>query len=262
MEHPGASGIAWLFGTMHLRDRVAFVHQGKALRAIEICEAFAAEFNLDEAPESGLETHLLLSEGQSLATLLRPHQYAKIRQSLIKYIGIDPDLAPRYSPFAWLSLIDNSYFAQDHALSLDEYLWRHAREAGKQMYGLESFATQADIIQRIPLALQCRSLATWARRPTAHRRHLERLIQAYKQGDIHRLYQSSKKNMGGLRQLLLYNRNQLMANRIHELAQQHTLFVAVGAAHLAGGKGIIRLLKGKGWRIWPVSGNIQPYLVP
>ncbi len=251
LESLDAPGEAWLFGTMHVRDKAAFTHLERAMRALEACEAFAAEFNLDEAPESGLEAQLLLPEGQSLATLLKPRRYAKVRKSLQKYAGIDPDLVPRYTPFAWLSLIDSTHFAQDHALPLDEHLWLHAREAGKQIYGLESFAAQIDIIQRIPLDQQCRALVAWASRPATHRRHLERLTQAYQLGDIHRLYHASKRSLGGLRKLLLYDRNRLMATRIHELAQQQTLFVAVGASHLAGGKGIIRLLKGMGWRVLP-----------
>ncbi len=256
MTRRDAPGPSWLFGTMHVRDQVAFVHLEQALRALEACEAFAAEFNLDEAPESSLHAQLLLPQGHSLATLLGPRKYAKVRQSLIKYAGLDPDLMPYYSPFAWLSLIDSAHFAQDHALALDEHLWCHAREAGKQMYGLETFAAQADIIQRLPLTLQCRALAAWARRPATHRRHLERLTQAYRLGDVHRLYQASKKSLGGLRRLLLYDRNRLMAARIHELAQQKTLLAAVGAAHLAGNKGLIRLLKSLGWRLSPFSDDI------
>jgi uncharacterized protein YbaP (TraB family) len=44
-----------------------------------------------------------------------------------------------------------------------------------------------------------------------------------------------------------------MANRIADLIQQQTAFCAIGAAHMAGAKGVLRLLKLKGLSINPVN---------
>ena len=62
-----------------------------------------------------------------------------------------------------------------------------------------------------------------------------------------------KKTAGSMRDALLYDRNIIMADRIEELGSQSSLFAAIGAGHLGGKKGVLRLLKQKGCEIIPVN---------
>jgi uncharacterized protein YbaP (TraB family) len=62
-----------------------------------------------------------------------------------------------------------------------------------------------------------------------------------------------KKNAKGLRKMMLYHRNEVMAGRIAALARQQSLFAAIGAGHLLGGKGVLRLLKKEGLKVVPVQ---------
>jgi uncharacterized protein YbaP (TraB family) len=74
----------------------------------------------------------------------------------------------------------------------------------------------------------------------------------YLEGDIQKLYKATKKGSGKLRKILLFNRNKIMANRIDQFAKEETFFAAIGAGHLGGEKGVLRLLKLKGWKVKPV----------
>jgi Uncharacterized protein conserved in bacteria len=78
------------------------------------------------------------------------------------------------------------------------------------------------------------------------------MLARYAQGDIQGLYKSAKKDAKGMRKVLLYRRNRLMAKRFAEIASREPLFCAVGAGHLAGGKGMLRLLKNAGFSLRPV----------
>jgi uncharacterized protein YbaP (TraB family) len=61
---------------------------------------------------------------------------------------------------------------------------------------------------------------------------------------------------------LLWKRNLKMASRIDSLVQRYTGFFAVGAGHLAGDSGLIRILLQKGYTVDPVfSKNKMPYRV-
>ena len=53
-------------------------------------------------------------------------------------------------------------------------------------------------------------------------------------------------------ELLITGRNYIMTKSIDSLARQGSLFAAVGAAHLGGKKGIIQLLRDKGYKVEPV----------
>jgi uncharacterized protein YbaP (TraB family) len=55
-----------------------------------------------------------------------------------------------------------------------------------------------------------------------------------------------------MRSALIYRRNQHMARAFADIAREKPLFCAVGAGHLPGGKGMLRLLKQRGFRIEPI----------
>ena len=52
---------------------------------------------------------------------------------------------------------------------------------------------------------------------------------------------------------LLDERNQKMADRIIRLYEQDSTFVAIGALHLPGEQGVLRLLEQRGYRVTPVE---------
>ena len=48
---------------------------------------------------------------------------------------------------------------------------------------------------------------------------------------------------------MLDRRNQAMARRIDEMAASRRLLVAVGALHLAGPQGLVKLLRQRGYQV-------------
>src|SRR4028118_1951881 len=54
------------------------------------------------------------------------------------------------------------------------------------------------------------------------------------------------------RNKFMYKRNDIQANSIDTILKNNSLFVGVGAAHLAGEKGIIEILRRKGYTLRPV----------
>jgi uncharacterized protein YbaP (TraB family) len=55
-----------------------------------------------------------------------------------------------------------------------------------------------------------------------------------------------------MRHVLLYDRFLKMVNSFEKIAAGQSLFAAVGAGHLAGGKGVLRILKKRGYTITPI----------
>jgi len=75
----------------------------------------------------------------------------------------------------------------------------------------------------------------------------------YQQAELNKLYQKKKKHLGNLRKLLLYDRNLVMAQRLEIQFLKEKTFVTIGAAHLSGEKGVLRLIKLQGFTIRPVN---------
>ena len=53
--------------------------------------------------------------------------------------------------------------------------------------------------------------------------------------------------------LLLNNRNKNWVKQLKEIMKNESVFVAVGAGHLVGEKGLIKLLKKEGYKVEPLQ---------
>jgi uncharacterized protein YbaP (TraB family) len=251
-----ADGIAvpsYVFGTMHVQDRRAFNGIDLIFEKINACDAFAAEFHLDDAAGSFDGTAMLLPHHLTLHDFIPPKKYAKLRQRLLKSAQLDLDLLQRSLPFMAVNMIGGKILQSDMPVSLDEHLWNEASRAGKKLLGIESFQEQMEVLGKIPIEMQVKMLLELGRNLRHYRQHIQRLADLYCSGDLYRLSKTVKKNAKGLRKMMLYHRNEVMAGRIAALARQQSLFAAIGAGHLLGGKGVLRLLKKEGLKVVPVQ---------
>lgn len=252
--HDDAPGPSYVFGTMHVQDQRAFTFLDLAYEKIRECEYMALEFDLGEAP-SGMDPGIVrLPEGLALSSLITEKKFRKIRKIFLKVAGVDLDAFQHFSPIVVSNIINEHILSKDMPTSLDEHLWKYARSLGKPVAGIESYREQLAILKSIPLDHQAQALASMGLNIRRHRRQILRMAEIYKAGDIFKLCRAARRNASGLRQLLLYRRNGVMAERIAQLAASHSVFCAIGAGHLGGGKGVLRLLKQAGLKVKPVRG--------
>ena len=80
-------------------------------------------------------------------------------------------------------------------------------------------------------------------------RQLKSLIDLYNKEDILTLYKRSIRSLGSIKKTLLTDRNEAMANRIIQIHEENPALITFGAGHLAGQKGVLKLLKSKGYKI-------------
>jgi uncharacterized protein len=244
LSAPDSPFHSCLFGTMHVRDQRAFHGLDKVYACLDACDAFALELDLDaEGPP------LQLPRQPPLRRLLSPRAYARLRKSLLKAFQLDIAFFPHFPPFALLELVTERILTDDHPFFLDAHLWNYAGEREKKRLGLETQQEQLEVLLEIPLDQQVKMLRQTGRNPARYRKSLQRMAAWYQAGDLKRLYHASKNSSGKLRRRMIYDRNQLMADRLAELTRTQSVFCAVGAAHLWGGKGLIRLLKQKGFSV-------------
>lgn len=243
---------SYIFGTMHVRDNRAFRKIDYIKNCIEHCEAFAAEFDLQNANAQQLQEAARLPAGKSLKDFLNPRVYQKLNQLVQKELGQDLSPFDYSSPIILSNAIAEAQFKTDNRMALDSALYHMAQQAQKKLVGLETFEEQLSVFSKIDLKEQCRSLKKMATHFKSFKKNLHKTTHLYLEGDLQKLQKKAKHSIGGMRKVLLYQRNVLMAERFEQYAEQHSLFAAVGAGHLGGQKGILRLLKKKGYQLKPI----------
>lgn len=139
---------------------------------------------------------------------------------------------------------------------LDAYFHQYCFNAGKIFHPLETVQDQLDLLggksDYIPSYNEMESRVV----------SQEKVLDLYLKGDIYgldKLMRTSLMVYPGLYDELILDRNKLMAQGIDSLLKQKSLFIAVGAGHLAGEKGIINLLRAKGYKVRKVTSTFSVY---
>jgi hypothetical protein len=238
---------------MHVQDKRAFEKLPLLQAKIDACAAFALEFHLEEIHAQPPACTPYSDKGKPLSELIPKSKFDKLCKVVRKAARFDIGQFPNASPLFLVNLIGLSFLHREMPYSLDEYLWQYAKTKEKPLFGLETFASQLAVMAKIPVNQQVKMLLDTVRHIGAYRRHVLHLTQLFQEEDLAGIHKTVKRQSGGMRKIMLYDRNLEMAGRIEELARQHPTFFAIGAGHLSGGKGIIRLLKTKGFKVSPVS---------
>lgn len=244
--------VSYLFGTMHVQDLRAFTWLEQARQRLAECEIFATEFDFEEVDPVALSQALTLPEESDLKNLLPPRAWRNLEHYSRRYLEMDAEVFRFQHPMSVSTALSLSQLSREASHSLDETLWMYARALGIPTTGVESFEDQLETLRSIPFEQHLQGLTYLLKNFKNHRQRLKRMMQRYANAEIQALHKAAKKDAKGMRKILLYRRNRLMAQRFAELASGQSLFCAIGAGHLAGGKGMLRLLKQAGFKVRPV----------
>lgn len=244
---------SYLFGTMHVRDNRAFAGLKQVLDYLHQCDAFAAEIDFAEVDPARLAQAARLPRGRHLRDCLSPSVYAKLNALVQQELGQPLFLFDQLAPVMLVNQLSEAQLEEEQHQPLDQVLYHEAQIVGKQLLGLESFEEQLAVFDQLDWRTQCRSLKHIATHFKRFKRGLRQTTAAYIKGDITQLLHKTQRSIGNMRRPLLYDRNRRMATRFMQYSAHQALFGAVGAAHLAGEQGMLRLLKQQGCRLRPIA---------
>lgn len=127
----------------------------------------------------------------------------------------------------------------DPAEGVDKQLRAQMTRAGKPVYGLETAEQQIRFLADLPMPLQLGFLRDTLRDMQKSKEELLSLIDAWKQGNVAAIAKLEndelKTKEPALYQELIVQRNTAWAAKIKDMLKRPgTVFIAVGAAHLAG----------------------------
>ncbi len=252
IQFPDSHFTSYLFGTMHLQASEAYNHVSMAEKAIDTCQSIYLEFNLDEASQISPTDYFFFPKGITLEEHLGTKRFEKIRKQFLKSFDFELAAYNSFLPILTLNAVSESLFNKVHAVSLDSHLWNYGQSNNLKLGGVESFQDQLTILKCIPIDYQISLIKNMAKNPKRFRKQTNQAATAYQNQEIHKLYKITKRSLGKIRSLMLYDRNLRMAQKITEIVKSENAFIGVGAAHLSGQKGVIHHLVNSGIICRPV----------
>ena len=249
-EVTGAGGQhGWLFGTIHsLPDgvewRTAAVDGAFAQSSLLVVEIA----NLADTQEaSAAFRRLSTTPGlPPLSQRIQPRDRPQVAAFLAQ-AGADDDDFPSTESWAAAMLLANKVRSGDSTNGVDRALIARAR----RVEGLESFASQYAVFDRLPPAAQGELLVGLAEDAEAGHENAE--VRAWLTGDLAALQRQSANGVlayPDLREALQLARNRAWAARVAKLLTDgEKPFVAVGTAHLFGDESLPDLLAARGYTV-------------
>ena len=245
----------YLFGTMHVKSNRVFSAFDQISKYIASCDSFCVEIDLVDAQSTAMQNALLAGPDQSLTNILSQKEYTKLA-SIFQSLGV-LDIHPfqKLRPMHLINLLSSLLMKEDTHEILDLSLYRYAKGRGMRTFGIETQKEHLTILNNMDRDAEVKHLKRIIRNFPAFAKQHAKLLDYYTQGRIDKLYLHGKKSLGKWRKVLLKDRNYIISSRLHDIAKQEAVFCAIGAGHLYGKYGVLRLLKLNGATIRPISLN-------
>ena len=245
------NAASYLYGTIHIKDKRVFEFNDSVLATFEKCKALALEVDLSAENIVLLSQKMILPGDTTLRDLLTDEEYQLAKTVVEGITGLDISIFDRLKPVTLLSLVMNYQFANDVDVSVDEFFYRKAKELDKKIVGLETINEQLEIMENIPNDY----IIDYFRNIDQAKEDMEIIINLYRSAELEDLLEMMKKDksMVMIKKNLLTDRNIKMVESIQKIISEQPVFIAVGAGHLPGKKGIIHILRNEGYSVEPVN---------
>lgn len=252
---------SYLYGTIHMICKDDASLGDSLVAAIQSVDRVYFEVDMDNLMEmiSALKDFKMRND-TTLKDLLSKEDYEKVKEYMESKGGMLPfSKLETYKPMLASSLLMESGTGCEDAVAMEQLIMEEAKKNKKRIEGLETMSYQASIFDSIPYKLQAEQLLKYvddSGSKSAADKQFGEMIKAYKAQDIEKLGEYVKEDDGGLanyEDILIYNRNRNWVTKLKTLMPEKSLLIAVGAGHLAGEKGVIKLLRKEGYTVRPVK---------
>jgi len=251
---PDSGAASYLFGTMHSDDPQVVTLPAPVRQAFDAATGLVVEVELNPQALAGMAGALMLSDGRSLEDLVGKDLYQRTLAALAAQ-GMPDFMVARLKP--WAAAVSLMTPPPGDGVILDQALYRQALAGGKKIRGLETVDEQMSLFDSLTEQEQLGLLRDTLDNLADIERQLGDVQAAYLERDLQRLLTISKESMQGadaqlaerFMKKVIDDRNHRMAQRMQAHLREGRYFIAVGALHLPGKEGLLRLLSERGYRV-------------
>ncbi len=266
ITNPNTQKTSYLYGTMHISGRLAFHLGEEFFDAIESTDAVALESNpiiwLDEIFASPYANDYLGKYGFKYSTYRGFYQKA-FELTLPENKDLKDAISYDHYLSNWMLYRENkSKLDFQEETFLDLFIYQTGKKTGREVYSLEDFrqSTHFSKMGNLPDPDK-KEPAPWYTKMKEDKEMTanELIKEAYRNKDVLLLDSiHSQINSENFMNYMLKIRNEIMTARIDSFIQKEniSLFIGIGAAHLAGKNGVIQKLRDKGYTVEPMATTI------
>ena len=238
-EHPSV-----IVGTIHLSVPEALIHWPKIQEYLAEYEDIFTESSLSDRDQAFVSNYVFFKEPDTYLEYITPNRWDKMRKTFLKYYEIDIGHMRNMRPTFILSAIYQKLMPGTGP-SLDKRIWDYALSNDKNIRGLETIYEQIEILNNLSLRNQYRQLVRISKKISGTHKQFSKILMAYQNQDLYKLFQLTKRTLGPDKKLLLEDRNLILVDRM--ILQHNTTpsFFSFGAGHLVGKHGVLAMLKRK-----------------
>ena len=258
----GSKGVVYLLGTIHAAKADFYPLPSIIEESFEKADMLIEEIDIsDPAEAAGAQRGLIEDGSYPKGDTITNHLSEVTRSHLAAYLKKDDLPEPAVAHMrAWLvSMLVEQLELQrmgfDPSYGLDQHFLEEARQSHKQIGALEDAGSQLKMLSSLSEEFQDRLLLSSLVDVEKSHDVLDFLTRAWQSGDdaaMQELITSSVRDYPQLKPLmtkLFDDRNTAMAAKIEGFLQTpKSYFVAVGAGHLVGDKGVLSQLRRKNFK--------------
>lgn len=267
---------SYIVGTYHLAPASFADSIPGAKAALDEVGQVCGEVDMAEMQSmAGLQkvmAAMMLPDGQSLSDILTKEQLDKLNAFMMETLGTDlnnPMVAAQLGKMTPVAISTQLQMVQYMKMTpgfnptemIDSYFQNAARAAGKSVIGFETVDFQISVLYTgTSIERQKEQLMCMLDNQEYNFMIMKNVTEAYFSQNIEKICEVTEEKLGNScdttpeeDEAMIYGRNADWAEKMPEIMSSESTLFVVGAAHLPGERGVIELLKNKGYLVEPVK---------
>ena len=248
----GLKKPSYLFGTIHLTCDTSL--DANTLNALEATEQLYLELDMDDKSiQMQMMKLMMMKDGAKLSTLLSPEDFKILDEFMKKNLNMSAKLFDSFKPFMISSMLFPKML-DCKSQSVESELMKITKEQNEEIFGLEKAEDQMKVFDEISYQDQAEELLKTVKdNLEKDKKEFQEMITIYQNKDIEGMLKmmndSDNKITSENQDILLNNRNKNWIPIMVKIMKDKPTFFGVGAGHLAGEEGVIKLLRKKGYKV-------------
>jgi hypothetical protein len=253
IERDGARP-SYVFGTMHSDDPRVLRLPPEVQRPFDASASYTMEVLMDLQAMAEMSQAMMFTDGRTLKGVLGAELYSKAA-ALMERRGLPAAALNEVKPWAIYVTLSMPPTASGDVLDLS--LYNAALAGNKPVFGLESATEQLSVFDQLTMSEQVELVAEIVEHHDQVAGMIEEMRGIYLKRDLAGLERFAAKYNAlmnpklsdKLMDKLIDARNARMVERMLPRLKEGNAFIAVGALHLPGERGILNLLAQRGYRV-------------